>query len=138
MSSPTVAQIATALQTALETISGLRTAPYLSDNVTPPVALVAIETVEHHGAFGGGDVQHDFTVFVIASRASERAGIEALEGYMSQAGTTSIRAAIEADVTLGGVVSSAWVKKAGPPKSISIGSTGVVYLACEFAVEVHA
>ncbi len=137
MTTPSVSTIAAALQTALETITGLRTAPYLSDTISPPVALVAIEEVEFHGAFAGGDVTHRFTVFVIVGRASDRAGLEALEAYMSQAGTLSIRAALEADPTLGGVVSSAYVSKSGPPASVAIGGTAT-YISVPFLVEVHA
>ncbi len=137
MSTPSVSTIAAAIQTQLEAIPGLRTAAYLSDKISPPVALVAIETVGYHGAFAGGDVVHEFTVWVIVSRASDRAGIANLEGYMSQAGTNSIRAALEVDSTFGGVVSSGFVVDAGPPSSIQINGTAT-YIACPFKVEVHA
>lgn len=136
MSTPTVSEIAAAIQTRLETITGLRTAPFLADSISPPVALVAIEDVEYHGAFAGGDVVHTFTVYVIVGRASDRAGILAMEGYMSQAGATSIRGAIEADPTLAGVVGSAWVEKAGPPHELSI--NGAVYISLPFTVIAHA
>jgi hypothetical protein len=137
VSTPDVATIATALGSALSTISGLRVLDYLSDTFTPPAALVGIDTVDFHGAFSDtGDVVHDFTVFVIIARSSERAGIVTLEGFMSQSGTPSIRAALEADRTLGGVVSSLKVTKAGPPASVSI--NGAEYVSVPFAVEVHA
>lgn len=140
MSDPTpdVATIAAALSTALESIDGLRTAPYLADSITPPVALVAIDTVDYHGAFAGGDVTHTFTVYLIVGRASDRAGIAALEAYMSQAGNDqSISGAIEADQTLGGVVSALKVTESGPPSAITIGGTAT-YISCPFKVEVHA
>lgn len=136
MTTPSVGTIATALETALSTISGLRTVPYLADTVSPPVAMVAIDTVDYHGAFGGGDVMHTFTVFLILSRVNDRASITAMEDYMSQAGTTSVRAAIEADLTLGGVVSTLVVTKAGPPAAITI--NGAEYISLPFTVEVHA
>ena len=135
MSQPSVSDIATAIGKALGT-AGIRYIEYLSDTVTPPVALVGIDTIDYHGAFAFADVQHDFTVFLILPRASDRAGIALMESYMSQAGTTSVRAAIEADQTLGGVVSSLKVTKSGPPSAISVG--GTEYLSVPFAVEVHA
>lgn len=100
--------------------------------------MPAIEEVEYHGAFAAGDVVHTFTLFVIVGRQSDRAGIAAMEAFMSQAGDTSIRAAIEADPTLGGVVSTSWVQKAGPPGSLQIGSSGAVYIHVPFSIEVHA
>lgn len=136
MSAPTVGQIATAISSALTTISGLRTTAYLSDSVNPPVAMVGIEDVDYHGAFASGDIQHTFTIFLILSRASDRAGIEAMENYMSNDGAFSIRAAVEADQTLGGVVQTSVLTKSGPPLPISMG--GVPYISVPFTVIVHA
>lgn len=136
--SATIGLIASALEMALKTISGLRTTPYLPDTISPPVALVAIEDVTYHGAFGYSDVEHTFTIFLIVGRASDRAGIESMEGFMSNTGTTSVRAALEADPTLGGVVSTLVVEKAGPPVSLNIGTSGAVYLSLPFTVLVHA
>lgn len=134
---PSVQQCAEALGAALAAV-GLRYLPYLGDSFSVPVALIGIDEVEFHGAFGGGDVLHTFTIMVLVNRSSDRAGIDLLEGYMSQSGASSIRAAIEADPTLGGVVSSAWVQKAGPPVGVTIATSGAVYLACPFLVPVHA
>src|ERR1035437_8784750 len=104
-STPSVSDIAVALETALATIPGIQTFPYLPDTFTPPVALVEIDEVQYHGAFAGGNVTHTFTVFVIVSRVSDRAAGQAVQGFMSQAGPNSpnsVQGAIEADVTLGG------------------------------------
>jgi hypothetical protein len=133
---PTVDEIAEAIGAALEP-TGIRFLPYLSDTFSPPIALVAIELIDYHGAFGGGDVLHTFTVFVIVARSSDRAGIAALEGYLSQGGNaTSIQGALEADPTLGDLVNAATVRKAGPPTNITV--NGAVYISCPFTVEVHA
>ena len=141
MSTPGVADIAVALGLALESVEGLRVFPYLPDKFSPPVALVHIDGVEYHGAFAGGDVTHTFTVFVVVGRADARSSIATLEGYMSQPGDNSpdsICGAIEADRTLGGVVSSLLVKKSGPVAPVTIDSGGVVYLSVTFEVVVHA
>jgi mannose/fructose/N-acetylgalactosamine-specific phosphotransferase system component IIC len=98
---------------------------------------VAIDEHEFHGAFAGGDVVHTFTVFVIVGRSSDRAGMATMESFMSQSGDQSIRAAIEADPTLGGVVSTSLVSKSGPPTAIQI-ANGPAYISVPFAVEVHA
>lgn len=134
----TIPEIADALETALKTINGLRTAPYLADSVTPPMALVAIEYVVYHGAFGYSDVVHTFTIFVVVGRSSDRAGLKAMEGFMSSSGATSIRAALEADPTLGEVVSTLIVEKSGPPIQLAIGQSGALYISVPFTVTVHA
>jgi hypothetical protein len=137
---PSVEEIATALATALEAVPGLNTADYLSDRITPPVALVAIETVDYHGSFNGGDVVHEFSVHLIAGRTDTEAGIKTLEAFMSQGGsssTTSIPAALEADRTLGGVVSSLKVTKGGPMTGLAIDGNPA-YVWVPFSVEVHA
>lgn len=136
MSAPTVGQIATAIETALKTIDGLRTTPFLSDSVNPPVAMVGIQDIDYHGSFASGDIQHTFTIYLILRRASERAGLEAMENYMSNDGAMSIRTALEADQTLGGVVDTSVLKSSGPPASIAIG--GVPYISVPFTVIVHA
>lgn len=141
MTTPSVADIAAAIETALETIPGLNTFAYLPDTFTPPAALVEIDTVEYHGAFKGGDVTHTFTVFLIVSRVSDRGAALALSSFMSQPGTNSplsISGAIEADQTLGGVVSTSYVEKSGPPAPVTVIGGEVVYLSVPFTVIVHA
>lgn len=139
MSSSTIPEIANALESALETIDGLRTAPFLSDSITPPLALVAWdETVAYHSALAASAAEYSFTIFLIVARSSDRAGIEAMETYASLNGPMSIRAAIEADPTLGGVVSTLLVEKSGPPTSLNIGQSGVTYLSLPFTVTVYA
>jgi hypothetical protein len=138
MTTPDPATIANAVATALESVE-VRVVPYLPDNPSPPCALVNLETVDYHGAFGGGDVVHQFTVYLIVSRIDERAADATLKAFMSQKGgtSTSVQGALESDQTLGGVVSSCIVRKSGPPAPVIIGD-GVIYLSCPFILEVHA
>ena len=90
----TVSQVLTGLATRLGTISGLRTSTYMPDQLNPPVGFPVIESVEYHGAFGGGDVVMRCSVFVIVGRYLDRTAHTALDGYLSYSGATSIRAAI--------------------------------------------
>jgi hypothetical protein len=138
---PSVQDIAEALETALKAIPDIRTLPYLPDSITPPIALINIDDVEYHGAFQGGDVTHSFTVFLIVGRIVDQAAFAALEGFMSQKGAnspTSVQGAIEADQTLGGVVSTLVVEKSGPVAPITVPGEDVIYLSVPFAVTVHA
>lgn len=116
----------------------IRSTPYLADTFTPPIALVGIQDIDYHGAFGSPSLgMYNFTVYLILSRANDRAAIAQMEGYMSMAGNSSIKAALETDGTLGGIASGVIVKKSGPPVSLSIGQSQVVYISVPFEVEVY-
>lgn len=132
----TIEQVEDAVIATLSTIPGLRGWDYLPDNFTPPCAIVAVGDIDYHGSFGYGDVVHSVSVLLILQRSSERAGQTAMDAYRSNTGPTSLRAAIEADPTLGGVVSTSIVEKSTPSTAISV--NGNPYLASEFTMTVHA
>jgi hypothetical protein len=59
-----------------------------------------------------------------------------LDGYLSYAGATSIRAAIESDRTLGGVVQDLIVESADNISTLE--ANDATYLAIDFTVTVYA
>lgn len=131
-----VADIASAISATLDN-AGIRSLEYLGDQVNPPVALVAIDDVEFHQAMGNpGTALHVFIVYVIVARSSDRAGYKTLEAFMSNTGEQSLRAVLEADTKLGGVVDSCLVAKANKPASINVG--GVSYMSCQLEVQCFA
>ena len=132
-----IASIATALANVLKN-NGIRAVSYLGDQVNPPVALIATETVIYHGAFSqyGGLADHMFTLFLILARTDDRSTFKALDGYMSNTGPTSLRAILETDQSLGGIAAGVIVMRAGPPVSLSV--QGVEYVSCPFELHVHA
>jgi hypothetical protein len=99
----TVSQVATGLAARLGTITGLRTYTYQPEQLNPPFAYPDLTRVQYHRAFAGGDVVMDWTIHVIVGRYLDRTAHASLDGYLSYDGASSIRAAIEADRTLGGV-----------------------------------
>jgi hypothetical protein len=99
----TVVQIADGLKTRLATISGLRTFNYQPEQLNPPVAYPVLNAINYHRAFAGGDVVTDWSIVVIVGRYTDSRAFAALDLYLSYDGATSVRAAIEADPTLGGV-----------------------------------
>lgn len=132
----TVSEIATGLKTSLTAIEGLRVVDYLSDQINPPTALIGIDNVVYHRAFGGGDAVYQYTVTVIVSRADTRTAQTALDEFLSYDGRTSIRQAIENDVTCNGTAQTCVVERGGNITTITIND--VVYLAVDFTVTVHA
>jgi hypothetical protein len=100
----TVSQVAVAIQTALATISGLRAYSYQPEQLNPPIGFPVLNTVTYHGAMNGGLVTMEWNIRVVVGRYVDRVAHSTLDGYLSYSGASSIRAALEADKTLGGVV----------------------------------
>jgi len=135
-SATTVTQIKDGLQARLATISGLRAYAQQPDNVNAPFAWPMLESITYNGAMGGGLVIHTFTVSVVVGRAAERSAQTALDGYLSYEGGASVRAAIEADRTLGGVVQNLIVETASNISTMDGNDT--TYLMVDFRVVVYA
>ena len=131
----TISQSAKALQAALVTIPGLRATEYLPDQINPPCAVVTPQGIRYHEAFRTGNPPINFLVTVFVGRMSDRVAQETLYGFMSATGAQSIRAAIEVDPTLDGVVQACVVTDAGNITYAEIGQ--VVYLTVDFQVTVH-
>ncbi len=110
MAAPTIGQILAGVETQLQTISGLRTAQYVPDQVNPPQAVVDFPgDITYHTAFHHGQFTIEPTVILLVSKTVDRVGTAALAAYASPTGTNSIHLAIELDRTLGGVVDDCFV-----------------------------
>jgi hypothetical protein len=132
-----VSAVATALMASLSGISGLRTKNYQPEDLSvAPIAYPTIQTVTYHRAFGGGDVVMDWNVEVVTGRWTDRTAHALLDSYLSYDGASSIRAALEADVSLGGVVQTMIVQSSTSISSVSQGEQE--FLGITFQVTVHA
>ena len=120
----------------LATIPGLRVASELIDNPSPPVALVALESVEYDQAYQNGLTLYGFTITVIVGRVAERTAQRKLDGYMQPSGEQSVKIAVESDRTLSGSAQDIRVVSAGSVGSIQVNDQ--TYLAAEFTVTVYA
>lgn len=99
-----VGGIADGFKTRLATISGLRAYSYQPEQLNPPFAYPQLNSVTYHRTMGmaAAITQFDWTIYVIVGRWVDRTAHAALDAYLSPTGATSIRAAIEGDLTLGG------------------------------------
>jgi hypothetical protein len=102
----TVSQVATGLKNRLSTISGLRTFNYQPEQLNPPVAYPVLNSITYHRAFGGGNVEMFWSVFVVVGRYTDSRAFELCDDFLAYSGVKSLRAAIEGDKTLGGVCQS--------------------------------
>jgi len=132
----TVSQVVTGLAANLATISGLRTFTYQPEQLNPPVAFPVIDSIEYHGAMGGGDVQMRFNVFVIVGRYLDRTAHATLDAFLSYSGASSVRAALESDRTLGGVAQTLIVESSTSISSLTVAEAD--YLQIVSTVIVHA
>jgi hypothetical protein len=130
----TVSQVADGLKTRLATISGLRTFSYQPEQLNPPVAFPVLESVEYHGAMGGGNVRMRFMIFVVVGRYLDRVAHSNLDGYLSYSGATSLRAAIEGDKTLGGVAQTLILDGGMSIGSLTVAEADFLQVSCSLLV----
>jgi hypothetical protein len=124
------------LATRLATISGLRSSAYIPDNPHPPVAVVMPGRISYDTAFGRGSDEYQFTIMLIVGRVADRASQTNLDAYCASSGSTSVKAAIEGDRTLGGHALDCRVTEMTNQGSLAIGD--VTYHTAEFSVTVIA
>lgn len=126
-------QVRDGLKTRLQTITGLRAYDLIPDTVVPPCAIVGQLdfTFDIDNARGLDQAQVD--VLVIVQRFSERAGQDKLDAYLAGSGSTSIKAAIEGDRTLGGTVNTLRVTGA---EAGTYDSQGVTFLSYRYRITI--
>jgi hypothetical protein len=126
-------QVRDGLKTRLQTITGLRAYDLIPDTVVPPCAIVGQLdfTFDIDNARGLDQAQVD--VLVIVQRFSERAGQDKLDAYLAGTGSTSIKAAIEGDRTLGGTVNTLRVTGA---EAGTYDSQGVTFLSYRYRITI--
>lgn len=130
-----LAQIREGLATALRTIPDVQISAYLLSKPTPPTFMVGgPDEVGLLDEFGGAPT---WTLPVIAytGLAQDIGAQKRLDLYLAPDGPTSIRAAIEADPTLGGIVDSVVVSSITGYRSYLM-EGNVVYLGAEWTAEV--
>jgi len=129
-----LAAIRDGLGNNLATISGLRVAEEVIDNPQPPVAMISLSNIDYHTDMRFG-AKYNFTVQVIVGRASERHAQRTLDLYVNPVGASSVKAGVESNRTLGGVVSDVVCESMPNVGAITINDQ--TYLAAEFLVAVY-
>ena len=129
-----VTDLRTALATAMATIPNLRTSATVPDAPRPPVAVVMPDRIAYDVNANRGADRFFFTIMLLVGRADDRAAQNNLDAFL--VGANSIKAAVEADRTLGGRANTCRVTEMSNYASMNVGET--VYLAAQFTVEVVA
>lgn len=121
----------------LATVHGLNVYAVVPDSVAFPCAIVG----------GPEEIEFDYTmarftdrwvipVRVLTGRVDEVSGQQVLDGYLNGSGQTSIKAAVEGDLSLNGAANTCRVTKAGGYGIYTMG--GVQSVGMEFTIEVIA
>ena len=131
-----ISAIRQGLATNIGTVPGLRASAELIDNPSPPIAVINLDSIDYHGAMQNGLTTYNFVVTVIVGRAAEREMQRKLDAYCQPTGAQSVKAAIESNRSLSGVVFDLIVVSANPAGNIIINDQ--TYLAAEFTVTVFA
>lgn len=131
----TIAQIRQGISNNLQTIAGLRTSETVPDNPQPPIAIVSPNAIQYDLTFQRGLDLYNFVVMIVVGRASERQAQRTLDAFCAGTGASSVKAAIESDRTLTGLVNDLRVTSMRNYGSTLIGET--TYLAVEFELVVY-
>jgi len=128
--------IRTALATNLGGVPGLRTAALIPDLVNPPIGIFTLSSIDYNGAMKNGLTTLSFQLTVIVTRVSDRTSQTLIDSYLAPTGTYSVKASVESNRTLGGLVYDLRVEAMTNIGSIT--ANDQEYLAAEFTVTVYA
>jgi hypothetical protein len=131
-----VSAIRDGLKTRLATIVGLNAYDTVPGTLTVPAAIVEPDepVIVFDSTMGRGSDDLYFTVLVLVQIGTVRAAQDALDAYLAGSGTGSVKAAVEGDMSLGGVVSFARVARADGYATYKF--NGVDYAGVRFRIEV--
>lgn len=107
----------------LATVPGLRVAAQIPEQINPPTAVISRATVNYHRDMAGGTTEWSMQVQLVAGRMADKQAQRTIDGWLSWDGTKSVRRAIEADGSLGGVAIDTAVTSADALTTFQIGDS---------------
>jgi hypothetical protein len=99
-------------------------------------AVVIFDRVEFDTAMARGLDMYLFKVVLVLGRVNTRGTEEALDGYLSGNGSTSLKAAIESDRSLGGEIQVLRVTSGENVRELVVAD--ITYVAADFLITVYA
>lgn len=128
-------EIREAMASALLVIPGLQVSAFMLSNPTPPSAHVERGDVLYDQAMQQGVHVWPFRIKAFVALLSDIGAATLLDTFLSPTGARSVKAAIEADPTLGGVVSDLHVTGA-TGEQVFVREQGGPVLGSEWSVMV--
>ncbi len=133
--SATPTEIRQGIADALGVIPGLQAKPYALAAPTPPFAHVLRGDVQYDQAMQGGTHLWTMRVQAGVGLATDQGSQALLDSYLSADGAQSIKQAIEADTSLGGIVADLHVESANG-EQVYVRDQGGPVLGSEWTVQV--
>ena len=133
----TIAELRTGLADALSAIAGFRVYQDIPDTPSTPCAVLELRRVSYDTVMARGADEYQFTVTMLSGRADDRTAQARVEAAVAGSGPQSIKAALEADPTLGGAAMTTRVMEAGGLQSFDR-NDGLQLLGVEFQVSIYA
>lgn len=126
--------IRSGLKTRLETISGVTAYAKLPTSIDVPAATVRRRQTDYDLVMARGADAFTFVITLYVQFVEQQDSQDALDAYLDTTGASSVKAAIEGDGTLGGIVDITRVVSAG--EDYVADYNGLPYLAVDFVTEV--
>lgn len=120
----------------LALVRGLRVSEHVPEQINPPAAIITRAEVDYTQNMSGGLTEWSMQVQLVAGRMADQQSQRQIDDWLSYDGEYSVRAAIEADRTLGGNCQTSRVVSADALSSITIGDSE--YIGVTIAVTVFA
>ena len=138
MAAPPLAELRAGLATNLGTIADVQVSAYMLGNPTPPTIHLLPEEITYDGAMGRGMDTWTITVQAFVGLVSDVGAQKRLDQMLAPTGATSVKAAVEADRTLGGKCSDLRVVSASGYKVYALAGQQGAVLGCEWTVQIIA
>jgi hypothetical protein len=119
---PKLQRVRDAIADRFSTIDGLRGLKTIPSEITPPAVAIEIESIDYDTTMDRGSDDVTWVATLFESKTSERVSQDRLFAYMSGAGPKSVKAAFEANTTLGGLVFDVSVAEARQPGTTPVGA----------------
>ena len=132
-----LSSIRSGIATNLGNISSLTVFGFVPDSIEPPTAVVGVvDNIEYDTSMSRGADTYTIPVFLYVSRVDAQDAQDTLDAFLASTGSSSVKAQVESDITLGGEAQSVRVVEADNYGVYTINN--IDYLGCEFTVEVIA
>ena len=132
----TFSSIRDGLKTRLATISGVTVYDTVPDFLDPPAIIIApFNTLNFDTTMARGADTYEIPVILYIQRVDAASAQDSLDAFLASSGGSSVKAAIEGDLTLGGAAMSARVVSATDYGEYEV-SQGTSYLGVTFNIEV--
>lgn len=121
----------------LDAVPGLRAYAHVPGQLSPPAVVVGEWSCEYDETLGRGWDRWRFRARLVVAPTTDHSAERKLDSFFASSGVSSIKAALEADQTLGGRASTVRVARVGPaPQVVTLGQQE--YIGCDIEIEVMA